>query len=358
MRVVTSLVQAGLRGLSTVQVRQVRSVRHGAAHDTVARVYREVERDFGVLAPPIILHAPSPDVLAAAWMMLRETLLVPAAAPRAAKEAVSTAVSESNDCPFCITMHDSMLRSLVGYRDGVIDDPVARAAAAWARANASPDTGAGRPVPFPAGQAPEMVGTAVILQYLNRMVNLFLGEVPMPPHTPAAALVVVRRVLIWLIKSAEARGPEPGASNDLLPPAELPADLSWAEGNPAIADAFARGAAAVDAAGRRSVPADVRDLVGAHLARWDGRPLGLSRAWVEDAVAALPADHRGAGRLALLTAFASYQVDQAVVDGFRAEQPADRALTDLTAWASLAAARRIGSWMRTRSESAGAGSPG
>src|SRR5689334_13974790 len=100
-----TLVRAGLRPLSTVQVRQVRPVDYGTGGDVVGRVYRELERDFGVLAPPIALHASSPDVLAAAWIMLRETLLVPGAAPRAEKESVSTAVSLGNECPFCITMH-------------------------------------------------------------------------------------------------------------------------------------------------------------------------------------------------------------------------------------------------------------
>lgn len=344
------LVSTVLRGLSTVQVRQVPAVQYGAAGGDVARIYREVERDFGVLAPPVILHAPAPDVMAACWLALRETLLVPGVAPRASKEAVCTAISESNSCPFCITMHSSMLGNLVGYRDGVIDDPGARAAADWTTANAGPETGTGQPVPFTVEQTPEMVGTAVVMQYLNRMVNIFLGEVPLPPRTPASALVVVRRVLVWLIKTAERRGPRPGASLDLLPDASLPADLEWAAGNPAIAGAFARAAAAVDEAGRRSVPAEVRELVADRLARWDGRPVGLSRAWVEDAVAALPEDARPAGRLALLTAFASYQIDQPVIDDFRATRPEDRALIDLTAWASFTTARRIGSWMRIPGE--------
>ncbi|RKT55207.1 carboxymuconolactone decarboxylase family protein [Saccharothrix australiensis] len=348
-----TLVQAGLRGLSTAQVRQVRPVRYGAARGDVARIYRELERDFGVLAPPIALHAPAPDVLAASWLMLRETLLVPGAVPRALKEAVSTAVSEGNSCPFCVAMHSSMLSDLVGR--GAVADPAARAASAWATANGSPDTGAGHPVPFPVGHAPEMVGTAVILEYLNRMVNLFLGELPLPPHVPAASMTVVRRVLVWLIKSAERRGPRPGASLDLLPAAPLPEDLRWAEGNPAIAEAYARGAAAIDGAGRRSVPSGVRESVLAHLARWDGRPMGLSRAWVEEAVAALPGDERAAGRLALLTALASYQVDQSVVDRFRERRPDDRSLIDLTSWASLAAARRVGGWMRIRAEETDAG---
>jgi alkylhydroperoxidase family enzyme len=343
-----SLVRTGLRGLSTVQVRHVRAVAYGAADEYVGRIYRELERDFGVLAPPIALHASSPDVLAAAWMMLRETYLVPGPVPRAQLEAVSTAVSEGNECPFCITMHSSMLDNLVGYRDGEIPDPAARAAADWATANGSPDTGAGHPVPFPVEHAPEMVGTAVVLQYLNRMVNIFLGERPMPPKAPAVALGVVRRVLVWLIKLAEARGPQPGASLDLLPDAPLPVDLRWAAGNPAIAGAYARGAAAIEAAGRRSVPDEVRELVLTRLSTWDGRPIGPSRAWVEEAVSVLPAEVRAAGRLALLTALASYQIDQGLLDRFRAEHPDDRALIDLTSWASLAAARRIGSWMKIR----------
>jgi hypothetical protein len=345
-----TLVRAGLRGLSTAQVRQVRAVRYGAADDDVARVYRELERDFGVLAPPIALHASSPDVLAAAWLMLRETLLVPGTATRAHKEAVSTAVSETNDCPFCISMHSSMLIDLVGYRNGSIPDPATRAAAEWATANATPDGAAGHPVPFPVAQAPEMVGTAVVLQYLNRMVNIFLGELPLPPGAPAASMTVVRRVLVWLIKSAERRGPRAGASFDLLPEAPLPEDMRWAEGHAAIAGAYARGAATIDEAGRRSVPDGVRALVLEHLARWDGKPMGVSRAWVEDAIAVLPEGEHDAGRLALLTALASYQIDQSVVDRFRAGQPDDRSLIDLTSWSSLAAARRVGSWMRFRSE--------
>ncbi|WP_447008677.1 carboxymuconolactone decarboxylase family protein [Saccharothrix sp. DSM 118769] len=379
-----TLVQAGLRGLSTVQVRRVRPVRFGAATGDVARVYRELERDFGVLAPPVALHAPAPDVLAAAWMTLRETLLVPGVVPRAVKEAVSTAVSEGNACPFCVTMHSSVLHDLVGRRGGAAREGVGRAsgrggaaqggvaqggvaqgevaqggvglaaerAAGWATANASPDTAAAHPVPFPPEQAPEVVGTAVVLHYLNRMVNLFLGELPLPPRAPAASLAVVRRVLVHLITAAERRGPEPGTSLDLLPDAPLPDDLRWAAGNPAVAGAFARAAAAVERAGLRSVPDEVHELVAAHLARWDGRPVGVSRAWVEDAVGALPAGQRATGRLALLTAMASYQVDQGVVDGFRAVSPEDRALIDVTSWASMAAARRIGSWMRCGPEAA------
>ncbi|BCB89759.1 hypothetical protein Psuf_070720 [Phytohabitans suffuscus] len=75
-----------------------------------------------------------------------------------------------------------------------------------------------------------------------------------------------------------------------------------------------------------------------------GEETGISRAWCEELVAELPASERAAGRLALLAALASYQVDDTVVAEFRAAAPDDRTLVEAAAWASFAAARRIGSW--------------
>jgi hypothetical protein len=129
----------------------------------------------------------------------------------------------------------------------------------------------------------------------------------------------------------------------LLPAAAVPDDLAWSAGQPIIAEAMARAAGAIDAAGERAVPAAVRALVTTRVAGWDGRPTGPSRAWVDDAVAGLPVADRSAGRLALLTALASYQVDRSVVDDFRRYRSGDETLVELTSWASLTAARRIGS---------------
>jgi AhpD family alkylhydroperoxidase len=364
----TMLGQLGL-----TQVRYVTPVRLGAAHDLVGQVYQQVQRDFGVLAPPVALHSPAPDVLAASWLMLRETLLVTGLVERAAKEAVATAVSRGNTCPFCVTVHSGTLNGLIQSDDAIalandhidaVTDPRVRAIAAWARASGTAE-GAARYEPVcPATDAPELIGTAVLLQYLNRMVNVFLGEVPLPPGVPRIALGRVMRVLGKMIRTAAGEAHQPGAALDLLPPAApgpdgggqaLPDDLAWASSSPTVAEAFARAAAAVDAAGLRSVPAPVRELVTVELAGWHGEARGPSRAWVEDALSGLPAAHRAAGRLALLTALASYQIDRSVVDEFRAKQSGDRqsgdrqsgdrTLIELTSWASLAAARRAGGWI-------------
>jgi len=344
-----------LRDLALVQIQHVSKVRYGSAQGLVSRVYREVERDFGVLAPPIALHAPAPEVTAAAWMTLREPMLAPGYAGRLAKEAVATGVSLGNTCPYCITMHSSTVRTLAHTGDGKllaadrideVADPAVRAVAAWARAGATRQSAERRESPFPVEQGPELVGVAVSLQYLNRMVNIFLGGVPLPPFAPKIMLGPVTRVLGALIKMGNGRAADQGASLDLLPDAPLPDGLDWAAGNPSIAGAFARAHAALERAAQQYVPDQVRELVLAEAAGWDGQPKPLSRSWVEDAASGLPTGDRAAGRLALLTAFASYQVDKGVIEEFRAAQKDDSALISLTAWAAMTAALRVGGWMR------------
>ena len=351
---VTALLQKALRR-SLDQVRHVSPVRVGGPDDTVARVYQQAERDFGMLAPPVALHSPAPGPLAASWMMLRESLLADGLVPRATKEAVAAAVSLGNSCPYCITVHATTLSALLGTPTGAavsaddidaIPDPRTRAIARWARRSASrPDSHAGE-VPFTRDQAPELAGVAVTFHYLNRMVDIFLADSPLPPNVPGAARGSALRMLGRFMGYAARADHQPGASLELLPAAPLPEDLAWAAGSPHIADAFARASAAIEAAGRQYVPASVRAVLHARLTRWDGGPPGLSRAWVQDEVSSLPAEDRAAGRLVLLTALASYQVDQQVIDAFRWHQPGDQALVATTSWASMAAARQVGCWLR------------
>ena len=86
-------------------------------------------------------------------------------------------------------------------------------------------------------------------------------------------------------------------------------------------------------------------LVREHIIDWNGEPPSLSRGWVEKALAGLDDADQPAARLTLLTALASYQVDESTIDTFRAQQPGDDKLIAATAWASFTAARRVGTWL-------------
>lgn len=342
-----------MRGLALAQIRYVAPVRPGASERLVDRVYRQVERDFGVLAPPVAMHAPAPELMAASWLMLRETLLAPGPAGRPVREAVATAVSSANVCPYCVDVHSATLRDLA--RDGsaaaavaagryeAVADPAVRAAAGWARAAAVRGGAPGLPSAL-AARLPGLLGVALTFHYLNRMVNVFLEDAPMPPGAPRMGLGLVKRVLGGMIGAAAARTGDAGASLGLLPAAPLPPDVSWAAGDPCVAEAIARAGAVIEQAGSRSVPAAVRELVLAELAGWDGRPKGSSRAWVEPFLTRVQADDRPAARLALLTAMSSYLVARSDIDDFRRRRSGDVAVLELTSWGAFAAARHIAGW--------------
>lgn len=317
------LLRPLLGRLGLTQIEHVAPVRRRVATGVVARVYRQAEDDFGVLPPPIALHAGAPPVLAAAWVMLREALVVPGAVSRLDKEVLAAAVSRQNACPYCVTIHDSLAR----------------------RPRAEP---AARPDP----QHPEVLAMTLVMHYLNRMVNVFLREVPLPPGAPRWALRPVMRVLRTDMLTAAARPSPPGASLDLLPPAALPDDLGWAEKATTAGPALARACAAIEAGGQRSLSTQTREIVLGSLSRWKGDLMGISSRWTDELVTEVPGRERALAQLALLVAFASFQVDAKVIAACREAGADDRSLLELSAWSALAAARRItslhsfGTWDR------------
>ncbi|GIG56794.1 alkyl hydroperoxide reductase AhpD [Longispora fulva] len=343
------------RVISSVAQRQVRYVTPVSANNAtglVSTVYGQIADEMRLVVPPALLHSPAPDLLAAYWMLMREPLLPTVTVTRAVKEAVAAVVSVANTCPYCAEMHSIGLYDLsteqeaeavLADRLDEVVDPRVRSVAEWARTAHRPGTPGGEQ-PFPAADRPELVGVAVSFHYLTRMVNVFLSSFLLPPGLRPASRRRAKRGISRVLRPTLRGNREAGRSVPLLPDAPLPADAGWAVGNPSVEAAVARSYAAYEAAGERSVPSAVRDVVRARLADWRGEDTGMSRRWVEPLVAGLPEAHRAAGRVALLTAVASYQVDEEEIAAFRRAQPDDRALVETVAWASFAAARQVGSW--------------
>src|SRR5262249_35729405 len=134
---VAPLVRFAVRR-SLNDTRHVRVVKRRHATGLVLDVYRQVERDFKMLAPPTALHSASPPMLAASWMILRETLLAQGNAERASKEAVATGVSLANSCPYCADVHGMTLSALGGSSDVDLFEKWARESAVAATAGAVP----------------------------------------------------------------------------------------------------------------------------------------------------------------------------------------------------------------------------
>jgi len=214
---------------------------------------------------------------------------------REIKEAVAAIVSRLNQCPYCVDAHTMMLHAVSAHG----------AAAA---------------------------------------ISQGLDETPLPSNR-GWLKGTLKRMAGWYFSRAARRRKPAGTSLALLPEAEFPTDMGWAASSPTVAGAFARWAAVVEIAGQEALPADVLLLVRTHIDAWNGEPPSLSRGWVDAAIAGLDDAEKPAARLTLLTALASYQVDEGIINTFRAQQPGDDKLIAATAWASFTAARRVGTWL-------------
>jgi AhpD family alkylhydroperoxidase len=271
---------------------------------------------------------------------------------RGVKEAVAAAVSEQNRCLWCVDAHSIALYAMGDGKtaDAILQhhhtghlDAEMHAAIQWASATRTPSAAIITNPPFTAQLVPEMIGVAVTFHYLNRLVSIVLAETNLPRTHWLKQMV--RRTLGWLY-AGKARQPHlPGRSLDLLPVAPLPADLAWSAGAEPIAGAFARLAVQVETCGERTLVPAVRSLVQQQVQAWQGEDPGLSRQWVESALAGGTDETRAACRLTLIAALAPHQMDDDVIQAFRSYHPGDDELLGALAWASFTAARRVGSWL-------------
>ncbi|MDG4793444.1 carboxymuconolactone decarboxylase family protein [Micromonospora sp. WMMD1082] len=346
----SSLFSRSARRASLSHIRRIAPVPPGSATGVVVRVYGQMEAEFGMLAPPVALHAAAPETLAAVWMMLRETLLAGDPADRAAKEAVAAAVSRANACPYCVEVHGAAFAGVGG--DGLssgvvtghvdqIDDPWLRELTMWAAASGHRAAGARRRAPFEVDRAPSFIGVAMMFHYINRMVTVYLGESPLLP-IPRGGHALARRMAVRIFGHFARVGLPAGLATELLPAAPAPEDLAWAATGSAMADALARGFHAVDRAGTAAIPSQVRAVVATGLDDPDATPPGLLiDDWLAGHLTGVAPADRPLARLALLTAWAPHRVTDTDLADLRAAGLDDAALIRVTAWSSLAAARRI-----------------
>ncbi len=319
--------------------------------DQVARkVFDQTAREFQA-APPITLHFPDPLLMAGIWSIIRESFIVNAK-ERAVHEAVAAAVSYLNECPYCVDVHTAMHASASGNKHLPVKehknhDPKVAHAYKWASATLSPQSDDLKHVQIAVADVPQVFGTAIAFHYTNRMVNIFLDKAPMP--MPAASSGVMRAFSRASLRFFGKRIVKlDGAPGDFITDPgtiELPSEFSWASSNPNVAGSFIRFAHAAEAAGREALHEDVRSLVIAHLNQWNGEQTDLGRGWLEDLIAPLDPGLKPSAQLALLTARASWQVDNKIISDFKKINPEEKALVQATGWAAFAAVRRISSWL-------------
>jgi AhpD family alkylhydroperoxidase len=281
-----------------------------------------------------MMLSPAPELLAPLWALLRESL-VAGAVPRWHKEIVAVSVSQTNRCAYDVAGHLVFLRLAGGEyvadaleRGAEPTDPQAAAIARWARSAGA--------APLSTADAPEYVGTALALHFINRLVLVLLnadllpgsmrdGEPPAFAGAPIARAIQRQRpagVSLGLLRS--------------LPTDGLPA---WASASPVgVAYAALRDAARL---GQGLLTASARDVVSDTVSRWWGRELTGDRGWLAEPLGQLtPAEQRGA-TLAILAALAPAEITGDDVAAWRGTEYTDHCLLHLLGYGAITAVELV-----------------
>ncbi|MFB9680723.1 carboxymuconolactone decarboxylase family protein [Streptosporangium vulgare] len=315
-----------------------------AATGRIAGVYGQAATDFGLARMPVLMTlSPAPDLLAATWALLRESL-VAGPASRTGREVVALGVSVANRCPYCVAAHTTLLHATGDHRlaeviarGGTPADPGHAALLDWATATRTP--GAARPsaAAFPPEHTAEYAGTALTFHFINRMASALLADSMLPGNLHRSRLVrsLGGRVLARTVR----RRLPAGESLPLL--AERPAlpEPAWAAGTP-VGTAFAALRTAAGAGGAllgERARATVLETVGG----WDGEHPAMGGGWLDGPLAGLPGADLPGARLALLAALAPYRVTDADVAAWRAGHPDDADLVRLLAYGAITAVEGV-----------------
>lgn len=337
------------------QVRYLNPVPANSPTPEIVDLYTQVRREFQ-LVPPLTLFSPSTELFGGVWRVLRESLIIDGNVPRSTLEAVSAAVSSINACPYCVDAHSGMLHatsrhdvvdSIYANDMSLIQDDKTRRIVQWAVATKTPGAAILKSPPFTPEQAPEIIGTAMVFHFINRMVSIFLSESPMPVAFESITLrkMAVRIFGATMAKKIVNRETGENTLSEAGSPEQLPSDLKWAMPCESIARAFSHFSELMAQQEVQYIPVAVGRIVKKQLDLWQGEDMPMGNDWVNKLTDDLSGADKQIAKLALLAALAPYRVNDAVVSEFQAECPGDNVLLAVTAWASFTAVRKVGTWM-------------
>ncbi len=337
------------------QVRYLSPVLANSPTPEITELYTQVRKEFQ-LVPPLTLFSPSAELFDGVWRVLRESLIIDGSVQRSTLEAVSAAVSSINACPYCVDAHSGMLHatsrhdvvdSIYANDMSLIQDDSTRNIVQWALATKTPGAAILKYPPFTPEQAPEIIGTAMVFHFINRMVSVFLSASPMPVAFESMTLrkMAVRIFGATMAKKIVNREATEKPLGDNASPGQVPQDFKWAVPCERIALAFTHFFELMVQQEAQYIPAEVGRMVKERVDLWQGEDMPLGNDWVNKLTDDLNGADKQIARLALLAALAPYRVDDTVVSEFQAECPGDNALLAVTAWASFIAVRKVGSWM-------------
>lgn len=337
------------------QIRYIKPVKAKEAQGKLAKTYKQIRADFQ-LVPPLTMFSPCPELLAGVWSIWRESQFAVGQVPRFITEAIAAGVSSINTCPYCVDAHTGMLHAssdndivkAINQKNCLlIKKDQSRHIVEWALANRSPNSDILESPPFSEKEAPEIIGTAVVYHFINRMVSIFLDDTPLPVPSRSgrlrglASFIFGKTIGIRIIM----RKPEAGKSLKFIPSATLANDMRWSLENKNIAASFSGFTSLLQDAADKIIPEHIQNLTQQHINAWNGNNMDMGRDWLNEIVEHLSHNDKPVARLTLLSALAPYQVCENDILEFRSIHPTDAQLLTVTSWASFSAARKVSHWL-------------
>ncbi len=331
-------------------MKYIKPVKVSRSTGLLAKVYAMISRDFLPIGKipggnPATIHSLHPNLLLAWWNVLRETILVKDLAPRNYKESIATAVSLSNDCTFCIDQHAAMLRALGDKESGkgipicdlseVVDQKQMKLIY-WALGHTNKESYFVRNPPFTPVEAPEIIGTALVINYVNHLVEIFLKDSPLN-HEMKLIRSVLRDLMSLFLKNKLNDDLESGSYVNEQHHCEF--DISWLEANDRLKSVWLTFIREADRLATQHIPMDVqKDFINA-LKNWSGvnteedQQMGILG--------------RNAVTLCYLkkSGFYPQKVNDDDIRMLRNVGYDDKGILALTTWSSLSVSLRIGEWL-------------
>ena len=177
--------------------------------------------------------------------MLYETVLIETKVKRSLKEAIATCVSDINKCSYCVDAHSIMVfgtEKKLQSRISLIKTTKPELQSKedklifWALNNLNFESKIILDPPFGEDETAEIIGTAVLFHYINRLVTVFGGETPLP--TLKMKTMVKLFAANFIFKKAIKRKKVKGESLVFFDDNNGQSSFEWAANNPEILIAF------------------------------------------------------------------------------------------------------------------------
>ncbi len=318
-------------------IRYLQPIKYSASVGDVKRIYDDIGYDY-VLGAPFTLHASNPEIMAGIWSLVRESLIVNGKVKRLTKEAIAGGVSISNQCPYCHEAHIKMSGGIIDEKNENLFE--------WCKSHYKHNEIILNP-PFSIKEAPEIIGTALTFHYINRMVNVFVTEYPLP----------LPRYLNWLkptissffkntaaanITSIKAL---PGQSLKWLTPNEETTEFLWTESNIHIKNSFLSFDKLINHTGENVIPSNVRRIVLNYLADWTGNNPGFGNEWIDNLTKGLILSEKVIAQFILLIATMPYKIMNHHIHELKKIGVENEKLLTIASWGSWQATKKIGNWI-------------